>query len=300
MSDDIDDWYAAREEVQSMSDDLSMILESPTVERVATDFVFTEGPLWHPDGFLLFVDIRRSLLLRWQPGKGVEIVRENTGEGNGLTFDRQGRLIMCEGGNRRLSRTEADGRVVTLVDRWQGKRLNRPNDVVCHSDGRIYFTDPGLRVPPEQREIDVSPVFRVAPDGTIALATADCEYPNGLAFSPDERTLYVANTRHQMYMRAFDVQPDGTLTNSRVFADMSSTEEGVPDGMKVDAEGRIFCTGPGGAWVFDPSGRHLGTIRLPEIPANCAFGGPDRRTLFFTARTSLYAVRVKVPGITAL
>lgn len=279
-----------------MSEDLASILDSAP-ERVATGFVFTEGPLWHPDGFLFFVDVRRSLLFRWSPERGVEMVRENTGEGNGLTFDRQGRLIMCEGGNRRLSRTEPDGRVVVLVDRCQGKRLNRPNDVVMRSDGSVYFTDPGMRVPPEQREIDTSPVTCVAPDGSASLATTDCEYPNGLAFSPDERTLYVANTRPQMYIRAFDGQPNGTLTHSRVFADMSSTEEGVPDGMKVDTQGRIFCTGPGGAWVFDATGRHLGTIRLPEIPANCAFGGSDHRTLFFTARTSVYSVRVKVPGI---
>jgi sugar lactone lactonase YvrE len=270
------------------------------VERVATGFGFTEGPLWHPDGVLYFVDIRRSQLLRWQPGKGVEVVRENTGEGNGLTFDRQGRLIMCEGENRRVSQTAADGTVVPLAERWQGKRLNRPNDVVCRADGSIYFTDPGMRVPPEERELESSPVFRVAPDGTLSIATIDCEYPNGLAFSPDERTLYVANTRTRMFIHAFDVQPDGSLANHRSFASMSSPEEGVPDGMKVDVEGRIFCTGPGGTWVFDPSGNHLGTIRSPEIPANCAFGGPDYRTLFLTARTSLYSVRVKVPGIKAL
>jgi gluconolactonase len=291
---------AAPEKIAAMQDALSTILESPTVEWVATGFGFTEGPLWHPDGFLYFVDLRRSQLLRWQAGKGVEVVREKTGEGNGLTFDRQGRLIMCEGGNRRVSRTEADGRVVTLADRCQGKRLNRPNDVVCRSDGSVYFTDPGMRVPPEEREIDSSPVFRIAPDDTIAIVTTECEYPNGLAFSPDERTLYVANTRTRMFIHAFDVHPDGGLINHRSFVSMSSPEEGVPDGMKVDVEGRIFCTGPGGTWVFDPTGKHLGTIRTPEIPANCAFGGSDYRTLFFTARKSLYSVRVKVPGIKAL
>jgi sugar lactone lactonase YvrE len=283
-----------------MSDALATMLESPGVERLATGFGFTEGPLWHPEGFLYFVDLRRSQLLRWQPGKGVEIVREHTGEGNGLTFDRQGRLIMCEGANRRVSRTEADGSVVPLVERWQGKRLNRPNDVVCHSDGSLYFTDPGMRVPPEERDLDSSPVFRVTPDGTVSSATAECEYPNGLAFSPDERTLFVSNTRTRMFIHAFDVQPDGSLTNHRTFASMSPPEESVPDGMKVDVEGRIFCTGPGGTWVFDPSGIHLGTMRSPEIPANCAFGGPDYRTLFLTARTSLYAVRVKVPGTKVL
>jgi gluconolactonase len=187
-----------------------------------------------------------------------------------------------------------------LAERWQGKRLNRPNAVVCRSDGSVYFTDPGMRVPPEERELESSPVFHVAPDGTLSIATAECEYPNGLAFSPDERTLYVANTRTRMFIHAFDAQPDGSLTNHRAFARMSSPEEGVPDGMKVDIEGGVFCTGPGGTWVFDPSGNHLGTMRSPEIPANCAFGGPGYRTLFLTARRSLYAVRVQLPGIKVL
>ena len=205
-----------------------------------------------------------------------------------------------KGGNRRVSRTEADGSVVTLADHYQGKRLNRPNDVVCRSDGSIYFTDPGMRVPPEERELDSSSVFRVGPDGTISIATAQCEYPNGLAFSPDERTLYVSNTRTRMFIHAFDVHPHGGLTNHRSFASLSSPEESVPDGMKVDVQGRVFCTGPGGTWGFDPTGHHLGTIRTPEIPAHCAFGGSDYRTLFLTARTSLYAVRLRVPGIKAL
>ncbi len=279
-----------------MNEELSNILESPEAEQLATGFGFTEGPLWHPEGYLYFVDIFENQLLKWSPDKGTVVIRENTGQGNGTTFDLQGRLIMCEGSNRRISRTEADGTVVTLVDLWQGKRLNRPNDLVCRSDGSIYFTDPGGRVPPEEREIDISGVHRVTPGGAISLATADCDYPNGLAFSHDERILYVANTRPDAYIRAFDVQSDGSLTNSRVFADMSGSEDGVPDGIKVDMEGHIFCTGPGGTWVFNQDGQLLGKIRTPEVPANLAFGGADRRTLFFTARTSLYRMRVKVPG----
>ena len=230
----------------NVSEALATILEALIAERVATGFVFTEGPLWHPDGWWYFVDLRRSLLLRWSSGHEAAAVREDTGEGNGLTCDRQGRLLMCEGGHRRVTRMEPGGTLTTLADRWQGKRLNRPNDVVCRADGSVYFTDPGLRVPPEERELESSPVFRVAPDDTLMLATTDCEYPNGLAFSPDEQILYVANSRPRKYIRAFNVQPEGTLTNSRVFAEMESTEEGVPDGMKVDTQGRIFCTGPGG------------------------------------------------------
>lgn len=294
-----------------MSDDLSTILDGQP-ERIATGFVFTEGPLWHPDSFLYFVDIRRNHLLRWVPGRQAEIIREGTNEGNGLTFDLQGRLLMCEGGNRRVARTENDGAITVLADRWDGKRLNRPNDVVGRSDGSIYFTDPQGRVPQDEREIGFSGVYRVDSDGQVHLATDECEYPNGLAFSPDESILYVAISRldercleeeernevctHRR-IRAFDVAPDGTLGNNRIFADMSSAETGVPDGMKVDMEGHVFCTGNGGTCVFDKDGRHLGTIRTDEVPANCAFGGSDLRTLLLTARTSLYSVRVKAPGV---
>ncbi len=279
-----------------MADALSALLETTKAELVATGFGFTEGPLWHPDGFYYFVDIRRSTLHAVTPGQAPKVVREQTGEGNGTTFDLQGRLVLCEGGNRRVTRTSADGRSEVLMDRFEGKRLNRPNDVVCKSDGSLYFTDPGLRVPLAQREVDHAGVYRIAPDGAVSLV-ADCEYPNGLAFSPDERVLYVANTRWTQYIHAFELDAGGNVVRRRIFADMSSDEkDGVPDGMKVDVDGRIYCTGPGGTWVFAPDGTRLGIIRTPEVPANLAFGGPDLRTLFFTARTSVYTLRVKVPG----
>jgi gluconolactonase len=275
---------------------LSTVLETTEAERLATGFVFTEGPLWHPDGFYYFVDIRQSRLYRLTPGQAPELVREQTGEGNGTTFDLQGRLIICEGGHRRVTRWSADGRSEVLVDRYEGKRLNRPNDVVCRSDGSLWFTDPGLRVPLAEREVDHAGVYRIAPDGGTTLM-ADCEYPNGLAFSPDERTLYVANTRWTQYVHAFELDAAGAVVRRRIFADMSSDEtDGVPDGMKVDVEGRVYCTGPGGTWVFAPDGTRLGVIRTPEVPANLAFGGPDLRTLFLTARTSMYTLRVRVPG----
>jgi gluconolactonase len=285
-----------------VADALAGLLETSEAERLATGFVFTEGPLWHPDGFFYFVDLRVNRLHKIVPGQAAELVRENTGEGNGTTFDLQGRLIMCEGGNRRLSRMDADGRVEVLVDRYEGKRFNRPNDVVCKSDGSIFFTDPGLRLPLAERELPNAGVYRLAPacpdggGGGLTLV-ADCEYPNGLAFSPDERTLYVANSRWAAYIHALELNDDGTLRRRRIFADMSSDEpEGVPDGMKVDVEGRVYCTGPGGTWVFAPAGERLGIIRTPEVPANLAFGGPDLRTLLLTARTSVYSLRVKVPG----
>jgi gluconolactonase len=279
-----------------MTDSLSTILATSQAERLATGFGFTEGPLWHPDGFYYFVDIRKSTLHRLTPGKPPELVRDSTGEGNGTTFDLQGRLVICEGGNRQVTRWSGDGRSEVLVDRYEGKRLNRPNDVACKSDGSLWFTDPGLRVPLAQREVDHAGVYRIAPDGTTTLV-ADCEYPNGLAFSPDERTLYVANTRWTQYIHAFELDAGGAVIRRRIFADMSSDEtDGVPDGMKVDVEGRVYCTGPGGTWVFAPDGARLGIIRTPEVPANLAFGGPDLRTLLLTARTSVYTLRVKAPG----
>src|SRR5437870_7454974 len=279
----------------TMADTLSAILESKEAERLATGFVFTEGPLWHPDGFYYFVDIRRSNLHKLTRGKAPELVRSNTVEGNGTTFDLQGRLVICEGGNRRVTRWTGR-QSESLMDRFEGKRLNRPNDVVCKSDGSIYFTDPGLRVPLAERELASAGVYRIAPDGKTALV-ADCEYPNGLAFSPDGRVLYVANTRWTQYILALELDAAGALVRRRILARKAAEESaGVPGGMTVVDPGRVFCTGPGGTWVFAPDGRRLGIIRTPEVPANLAFGGPDLRTLFFTARTSLYTLRVKVPG----
>lgn len=281
-----------------MGDPLRTILATTEAEQLATGFTFTEGPTWHPDGYYYFVDLRVSRLHRMTPGQAPELVRDQTGEGNGTAFDLQGRLLMCAGGNRRVTRMDAQGQVETLVESYEGKRLNRPNDIVCKSDGSIYFTDPGLRVPFEARQCPYSGVYRVATDGTVTLV-ADCEYPNGLAFSPDEKTLYVSNTRWGAYIHALEIGDDGLMVRREIFADMSSIEtDGVPDGMKVDVEGNVYCTGPGGTWVFAPDGTRLGIIRTPEIPANLAFGGPDMQTMFFTARTSVYTLRGKIPGIT--
>jgi gluconolactonase len=285
--------------------DLPDILETTTAERQATGYVFTEGPLWHPDGFFYFNDIRPGTLYRLRLGDAPEMVRKTNG-GNGMTFDLHGCLIQCEGEAKRVTRTEPDGQVTTLVDRFKGRRFNRPNDVVCHSDGSIWFTDPSLRVPFTDREIPDADsadgvwagaaVYRVAPDGTIT-SVVTCEYPNGLAFSPDERTLYIANTRMTKYIHAVEVDASGTMLRRRIFADLNAGDEpGIPDGMKVDALGRVFCTGPGGIWVTEADGRHVGIIRLPEQAVNFAFGGDDLRTLFVTAVTSVYTLRVKTPG----
>ncbi len=275
---------------------MSDILETTALQQVATGFVFTEGPLWHPNGFFYFVDVRASVLYRLTLGDKPQVVRKTNG-GNGTTFDLQGRLINCEGDGRRVTRTEPDGTVTTLIDRFEGKRLNRPNDVICASDGALLFTDPSLRVPLAERELENAAVYRIAPDGAVRMV-APFEYPNGLALSPDERTLYVANTRWTKYTHAIELDAAGAMVRRRIFADMSSDgTNGVPDGMKVDAAGRVFCTGTGGVWVFAPDGTQIGIIETPEVCANVAFGGPDLRTLLLTASTSVYTLRVKTPGL---
>ena len=297
-----------------MPDDLSQVLASTEPALLATGLGRTEGPLWHPGSYLTFVDIEGCRLLRWDGDGNCSVVRENTGEANGCTLDRQGRLIMCEGANRQVTRRAEDGSVASIADRWQGKRFNRPNDVICRSDGTILFTDPSLRIPREEREYGFGGVFRIDPTGQLYLATDQCEYPNGLALSPDESILYVSISRmteecfleeergehcaHRR-IRVFDVAADGSLSNNRIFMDMSSAEAGVPDGMKVDTQGRVYCTGSGGIWVIDPSGNRLGVIRVPEVPRNLAFGGPAFSTLYITAGESLYSMETKVRGISA-
>jgi len=287
------------------ANDLPGILESSSPECLATGFVFTEGPLWHPDGYYFFADLRGNKLYRITPGTAPVLVRE-TARGNGTTFDLEGRLLQCEGGSRSIVRMRDDGAVETVVARYQGNRFSLPNDIVCRSDGSLYFSDPDKRVPYRDREIpaqvaenemwDGASVYRLAPDGTLSLF-APCDYPNGLAFSPDERILYVANTRPCKYIHAFGVDATGNMERRWIFADMNAGDDpGVPDGVKVDVLGRVFCTGPGGIWVFRPDGKHIGTIRFPEQAVNFAFGGPDLKTLFCCARSSIYTLRVTVPG----
>ena len=267
------------------------------IEKLAGGFHFTEGPVWHKDGFLLFSDIPANAIVKWQPdGKG-STYREVSGNSNGLTFDREGRLIACEHGNRRVTREEKDGKIAVLASHYQGKRLNSPNDVVVKSDGSIYFTDPPYGVEPKDRELDFQGVFRLSPDGKLTLLADEFDRPNGLAFSPDEKVLYIADSSARMHVRAFDVKPDGTLAKGRFFAEMKTGEPGAPDGMKVDSKGNLWTTGPGGVWVFDKTGKHLGTIKPPEVPANCAWGNSDGKTLYMTARTGLYRIRTRAQGI---
>ena len=270
-------------------------LQTSDVAQLATGFQFVEGPVWHEDGHWLFSDIPANRIHKIAPDGAVEIYREPSGGSNGLTFDRAGRLVACEHNNRRVSIEAADGTAETLVDTFGGKRLNSPNDVVVHSSGAVYFTDPPYGIQPEEIEQPHSGVYRADPDGGLRLLVADFERPNGLAFSPDESVLYIDDSHHE-HVRAFDLAADGSIENGRLFADLSCADPGVPDGLKVDQESNVYTTNALGIWVHDPGGKFLGLISVPEVPANCAWGEDDQ-TLFITARTSVYTVQMHVPGV---
>src|SRR5271170_7703567 len=261
-----------------------------------------EGPLWWKEGgHLVFSDIHNNRRMKYEPGKGVSLLQEPTNRANGLTRDLQGRLIACEHDSRRVTRQEADGSITVIANSFQGRRLNRPNDVVVKSDGCVYFTDPWTSpMAPQQWDLTFSGVYRVTPDlGTMSLLVDDFVVPNGLAFSPDESVLYINDSRRG-HIRAFDVATDGTLAKhtDRVFADLRGEEPGVPDGMKVDTEGNVYCGGPGGLWIMDPRGTKLGRIvHGASATTNLAFGGDDWKTLYFTTRGELGSVKVTIPGI---
>jgi gluconolactonase len=221
-----------------------------------------------------------------------------------MTYDHQGRLVVAGWSSRTVWRMEPDGSTTTLASHYQGKKLNTPNDIVVKSDGSIYFTDPsngirntGMECYDIQKYIDYEAVFRLdLADGSLTLLLDDMINPNGLCFSPDESLLYINDTPRR-HIRVFDVEPDGSISNGRLFAELFHGDPGAPDGMKVDVEGNVYCTGPGGVWVTDPRGNHLGRILTPEHCANFAFGGNDMKTMFFTARSTVYRMRLNIPGI---
>lgn len=286
---------------------------SPVLEKLAGGFLFTEGPVWAADGYLLFSDPNANTIYRWSPEGQVSVFRTKSGYAgvdvgeygqpgsNGLTIDAEGRVTVNEHGNRRVVRIEKTGAVTVLADRYQGRRLNSPNDLVYRSDGTLFFTDPPFGLPKAfddpRKELSYSGVFSLA-NGELRLVASDLTGPNGLAFSPDEHYLYVGNwdPKRKVVMR-YPVRADGTLGEGHVFFDMTSAPgEDALDGIKVDVQGNLYVSGPGGLWILSPEGKHLGTLVGPEHPHNLAWGD-DGRTLYLTAQTGLYRVRLKVPGI---
>ncbi len=286
-----------------LSDQTDSLFETLEPSVLATGFVFAEGPVWHPSGRLFFSDIRDSKRYQLDIATNtVSLLAENTFGGNGMTFDSEGRLTVCQPGKRRVIAVciEQVGETI-LSDCFEGDRLNAPNDIAPHSDGSLYFTNPEGRIKGDDAEIGYSGVYRISPGGTTTEVCAGMNLPNGLAFSPDESLLYVSNTRPDPKLYVFDMRPDGTAVNRRVFAEMPLTQNsetnGVPDGLKVDSEGRVFCTGPAGLWIWEPDGSRLGILKFPEVVTNLAWGGDDLRTLFVTGHTSVYALRVFSAGI---
>jgi gluconolactonase len=272
------------------------------VSKLAGDFTFTEGPTWMKAARLLvFSDIPNDELKQWTPAGGVSTYRKPSHNANGNTTDLQGRLITCEHSGRRVAIQEKAGEARTLVDRFEGKKLNSPNDAVVKSDGTVWFTDPeyGLRRDPKtkQREGKEQPgnfVYRHDPKtGRTTAVVKDFDQPNGLAFSPDERKLYIADSGGPKHIRVFDVKADGTLGSGRVFCKI---DQGVPDGIRVDKDGRVWSSAGDGVHIYAPDGSLVGKILVPEAPANLCFGGDDGKTLFITARKSLYAIKVGVAG----
>jgi gluconolactonase len=291
---------------------------SPQLEKLADGFLFTEGPVWIPrtetaEGHLLFNDPNANTIYRWAADGQVSVFRTKSGHAgvdvaeyrqpgsNGLTLDREGRLTINEHGNRRVVRIERTGAVTVLADRYQGRRLNSPNDLVYRSDGALYFTDPPFGLPKvfddPRKELPSSGVFCLI-GGELRQVSTDLSGPNGLAFSPDERYLYVGNwdPAKKVVMR-YEVRPDGSLAAGRVFFDMTGAPgEDAIDGIKVDQRGSLYVSGPGGLWILSPEGKHLGTLVGPEHPHNLTWGDDDGRTLYLTAQTGLYRIRLNVAG----
>jgi len=268
------------------------------LERLASGFAFTEGPLWLPDGTLLFQDMKRDQTFRLMPGGSCSVLRESTNAANGQTWMPGGRIAFCEQNGRRISTMTPLGKdVQTLVESWSGGRLNSPNDIVCHSSGWLYFTDPPYGVAAEARSLHFQGVYRLDPARgaeSLELVADDFEKPNGLAFSPDENILYVCDTA-RYHVRALAIA--GPAPHSRLFVRTEPGVPGGPDGLKVDCQGRVYVAVALGIWVFDPHGKRLGVIELPARPSNLAFGGPDAQTLFITAVDAVYKIRLRTPGI---
>jgi gluconolactonase len=262
-----------------------------TVEKVEGGFRFTEGPVWSKEGFLLFSDVPHDRILKWVPGQKSAVFRDHSGGANGNAFDAQGRLYTCESRTRRVVRMDKNGEIEVLADKWEGKRLNAPNDIVVTRNGHVYFTDPAFGDQADTRELDFYGVYHIPPKAPMKLVARPAGRPNGIALSPNGRILYVANTDDRN-VRAYDLDRNGDASNERVAI---SGIDGPPDGMRVDEKGNLYVSANGLA-IYSPAGKLLHTIPLGEVPANCAFGDDDFKTLYITARTSVYRVRLDVKG----
>ena len=292
----------------------AIVPANPKIFKLAEGFLFTEGPIWVPEGHLLFSDPNANTIYKYTPEGELSVFRENSGYSgadiaeygqpgsNGLTLDRVGRLTINEHGNHRITRLETDGRLTLLADRYQGKRLNSPNDLVFKSDGSLYFSDPPFGLPKyfgdPRKELPFSGVYRWRKD-TLELLTTDLTGPNGVAFSPDEKYLYVSNwdVQKKVVMR-YPVNGDGALANGEVFFDMTTAPgEEALDGLKVDQQGNLYVSGPGGIWILSAEGQHLGTIKPPRLPTNFAWGDEDGKTLYLAARSGLYRMPLNISGV---
>ena len=271
--------------------------------RVATGFEFTEGPAYNRQDFLLFSDLPSERILKFTfpptsrgPADGeLSEFRVNSSRANGLTFDHQGRLLACESGRGRVTRTEKNGVITVLAEQYAGKRLNSPNDLVYNIDGSVYFTDmPRQGQPAGPEYMSHGAIYQIPRRGALRMVYRDGRRSNGVALGPKQLTLFASDSRERN-IRVFNIAADGTLRNTRVFAELNSPAEGAPDGLKTDEGGNVYCTGPGGLWIFNPAGTHLGTIVLPELPSNCCWGR-GFRGLYITARTSVYYIRTTVSG----
>lgn len=274
-----------------------IVAKDAKVEKLAGGMKFVEGPVWiaADGGYLVFSDIPSDELKKWTPKDGLSTFRKPSRQTNGNTLSLDGLLLSCEHGSRTLTRTEKDGSITVMAERYDGKKLNSPNDLAVKSDGTIWFTDPTYGITKEQKEQPNNHVFRLDPRTKELKAVADdFNMPNGIAFSSDEKKLYVADSGAPHHIRAFDVKDDGTLANGAVFCVI---DQGAPDGIRCDSEGRLFSSAKDGVHVFMPQGRLIGKILVPESPANLCFGGDDGKTLFITARTSLYAIKLLVTGL---
>lgn len=270
-----------------------VVQEDAEPEKITSGYQFTEGPVWHPSSYLLFSDIPANTIYKWTPGSGAETYLSPSGHSNGLVFDHQGRLIMVQHDGA-LARYSEDTGFETLADSYKGKRLNSPNDLTIHSDGSIYFTDPPFGVSEENKMLDINGVYRYSEEEGLQLLSDDFDLPNGIALSPDETRLYINDSKHA-HIRVFDVTRDGTIENGRIFAKMDSDERGGADGMKVDVEGNVYSTGPGGLWIFSPEGKLIRQLKTPRL-TNLAWGGNDWKTLYMTSPNAVYKLEMKHKG----